>query len=516
MSRIIHDLQQGSEAWNAFRLTHFGASEAAAMLGISTKAKRTELLHMKATGSAKEFSDWVQKNILDYGHEVEAMARPLVEEMIGSDLYPVTCSDGQLSASCDGLTMDETIAFEHKQYAAALAESVRAGVLPEEYQPQCQQIMMITGAQKVIFVCSDGTRDNFASLEVLPDPAWWQRLRAGWNQFAADLAAYQPRELAEKPKADPIMALPALNIQIRGEVTASNLTAYRDAAERFIEQIKTDLQTDDDFAQAEATVKFCDESERKLQLAKDQALSQTASIDDLLRTIDHIKEAMRRKRLDLSKLVEDKKKSIKEKIISDARAAFATHLAGLEKEITPLRLPVQNQPDFIGAAKNKRTLASLHDAVDTCLANAKIAVDADAKAVRGRLTWFKENAKDFEFLFADLQQLIGKADEDFMLAVNNRIERHKQDEAAKKAAPVVVPVATAAAPAVPFPEPFPPQAKSAAPAPAPAAKRGIPSAGALVAAVAAYCQVDQATALQWLEAYGFTTLSQPALEAANG
>lgn len=74
--RIIHDLAQGSEEWAQFRLTHFGASEAGAMLGVSTKIKRTELLHMKVVGTAKEFSEFVQTRILDKGHEVEAMARP--------------------------------------------------------------------------------------------------------------------------------------------------------------------------------------------------------------------------------------------------------------------------------------------------------------------------------------------------------------------------------------------------------------------------------------------------------
>ena len=89
----IHELVQGSDEWAAFRLAHHGASEAAAMLGLSKKTTRSELLHMKHTGTPKEFSDWVQKNILDYGHEVEAMARPIIEELIGEDLYPVTCSN---------------------------------------------------------------------------------------------------------------------------------------------------------------------------------------------------------------------------------------------------------------------------------------------------------------------------------------------------------------------------------------------------------------------------------------
>src|SRR5471030_2306259 len=108
LTRQIHDLVQGSDAWHQFRLEHHGASEAAAMLGLSTKTKRSELVRMKATGIGKEFTDWVQENILDYGHQVEALARPLVEAIIKADLYPVTCSLGALSASCDGLDMSET------------------------------------------------------------------------------------------------------------------------------------------------------------------------------------------------------------------------------------------------------------------------------------------------------------------------------------------------------------------------------------------------------------------------
>ncbi|RKH23325.1 endonuclease, partial [Corallococcus sicarius] len=154
-------------------------SEAAAMLGISPLVTRTELLHMKATATAQEFSEWVQKHILDYGHEVEALARPLVEELIGEDLYPVTCSDGLLSASCDGLTMAEDVAFEHKQWNQALADAIAAGHLPDEYMPQPQQIMMVTGCSSVVFVCSDGTRDNFVYLVVTPDPVWQERIRAG-------------------------------------------------------------------------------------------------------------------------------------------------------------------------------------------------------------------------------------------------------------------------------------------------------------------------------------------------
>ena len=107
-----HNLVQCSQEWHKFRAKHFGASEAAAMLGLSKQLSRNDLLLYKKTGKSKEYSDWVQANILDYGHEVEALARELLESEIGDELYPVTCPDGiMLSSSCDGLTIDGHVAF---------------------------------------------------------------------------------------------------------------------------------------------------------------------------------------------------------------------------------------------------------------------------------------------------------------------------------------------------------------------------------------------------------------------
>jgi len=59
MERITHNFNQGSDAWLAFRAKKHGASEAAAMLGISKLTTRNELLRLKHTGVGKEFSDYV-------------------------------------------------------------------------------------------------------------------------------------------------------------------------------------------------------------------------------------------------------------------------------------------------------------------------------------------------------------------------------------------------------------------------------------------------------------------------
>lgn len=441
--RETHNLLQGSPEWLQFRLERFGASEAAAMLGISSLVKRNELLHMKHTGTPQEFSEWVQKNILDYGHEVEALARPIVEEMIGDDLYPATCSLGRISASCDGLTLNDEIAFEHKQWNTALAESVRAGELPEEYWPQCQQVMLVTGAQKVIFVVSDGTRENFESIEIEPDEAWFERLRAGWAQFEKDLAEYVPPEVVETPKAEAIMALPALAVQIRGEVITSNLPAFKSAAERFIASIKTDLETDEDFVNAAANVNFCDDAEKRLAAALDGAIAQMSTVDEVKRTVEHLIAQFRAKRLALDKLVESRKKQIKEAAIAERRQKYADHVADLNKELGEVSINVP-APDFVGAIKNLRTIASLRNSLDTALANGKIAADAAAKDLRAKLDWYKPHAAEYGFLFRDLQTIIQKPVDDFQLVVTTRIDEHKRAEAAKETAqpeatPAVVP-----------------------------------------------------------------------------
>jgi predicted phage-related endonuclease len=428
--RIIEKLVQGSPEWLQFRLERFGASEAAAMLGLSSKVKRNELLHMKHTGTPQEFSDWVQKNILDYGHEVEALARPIVEEIIGDDLYPVTCSLGRLSASCDGLTMSEEIAFEHKQWNTALAESVRAGVLPEEYWPQCQQVMLVTGARKVIFVVSDGTRENFESIEIEPNESWFDHLRDGWTQFAKDLAEYVPIEIPPTPKAEAIIALPALAVQIRGEVITSNLPAFRSAAEQYIASIKTDLETDEDFVNAAATVNFCDDAEKRLAAALDGALAQMATVDEVKRTVEHLIAQFRSKRLELDKLVESRKKKIKEDAVAERRKKYVDHVEALNNALGDVNIVVA-APDFVGAIKSLKTIKSLYNALDTALANGKIAADAAAKDLRAKLDWYAEHAKDLAFLFRDLQSIIQKPVEDFQLTVKTRIDEHKRDEAAK-------------------------------------------------------------------------------------
>ena len=60
----VHKLIQGSPEWHQFRLAHYGASEAAAMLGLSAKVTRTELLQAKKTGIAQASFEIALKDLV--------------------------------------------------------------------------------------------------------------------------------------------------------------------------------------------------------------------------------------------------------------------------------------------------------------------------------------------------------------------------------------------------------------------------------------------------------------------
>jgi predicted phage-related endonuclease len=422
----VHNVKQGSDSWAQLRLNHFTASEAPAMLGVSSKTTRDELLRIKHTGNEKEYSEWVKNVLFADGHKYEAKAREIIESRLNRDLYPVTCTDGIYLASCDGLTLNEKIAFEHKSWNQQLAFQVENGDLPDEYMAQCQQILMVTRAEKLIFVCSDGTETRIEAMEVLPDLGWFRRIKDGWRRFEIDLKNYQPRTIEEKPEPDAIMQLPALTVQIKGEVTTSNLPEFKRAAETFIANIKTDLQTDEDFVNAESTVKFCAETEKKIELAKDAAIAQTASIDELMRAMDHIKESLRKKRLTLEKLVKTQKEEIKNFIIDCAFMKALDHARELSNEIKLVAFrqiaePLINKRDFNQAAKNKRTLASLHNAIDTHLANVKISLDSAAKGVRKNIDYLSGLTDAQRAQFHDLQHIVTKDFEDFSLLVDSRV-----------------------------------------------------------------------------------------------
>lgn len=437
-NRTTHDVVQGTGPWLRLREGFKTASEAPAALGVSKYVSRAELLRRKHTGIAEEHSAATLGKFAA-GHEAEAKARPLAEGLASSELFPVTMTaeaDGMpLLASLDGLSMDDTIAWETKHWNEDLAASVLAAAdgsaLAEHYKVQMDQELLVSGAQRCLFTCTDGTPERFVSCWYEANPERFRALLDGWAQFERDLAAYVlPETAAPAPVGKTPETLPALRIEVTGAVTASNLAEFKQTALATIRSVNRELRTDQDFADAEKAVKWCADVESRLKAAKEHALSQTASIDALFKALDDIGAEARTVRLDLDKLVTRRKSEVKEEAVARARRALDEHVAQLNAEIAPMRLP-PIAADFAGCIKGLKSVASMQDKLDGLLATAKIAADADARAIRANVATFQEKAAGFEFLFADLGQIVHKAADDFAAALQARIATHQAAEAEK-------------------------------------------------------------------------------------
>lgn len=444
----IVDLIQGTDAWHLHRAQHWNASDAPAMLGCSAYKTRAQLIREVATGVVPEVTATQAKRFAD-GHRAETLCRPLAEEIIGQELFPVTGTDGRFSASFDGLTMDQTIGFEHKSLNDELRglreESLVYGheaiLLPLMYRVQMEQQMLVSGAEKILFMASAWEGDDLAE-----DPFWhWYtpdlelraKIVAGWEQFEKDVAAYTPDAPAELITGNAPESLPALRLELTGMVTSSNLPEFKERALAVFGSIRKDLVTDQDFADAEQTVKFCEDVEKRIAGAKQHALSQTASIDELFRVLDEVSATARRTRLDLDKLVTAKKTQRKTELVQSAISEVRAYEAGLNAELGAYAMSADPslQNTCGEAIKGKRSLQAMKDALDGVVANAKIQANNEAALIRENVKVIQEKAGDHMELFPDHVQLVlGKDTDDLANLIATRIEdKRKKDEERRQA-----------------------------------------------------------------------------------
>ncbi|WP_367346491.1 YqaJ viral recombinase family protein [Stenotrophomonas bentonitica] len=438
----VIELIQGTPEWHAHRAQHFNASDAPAMLAESTNHTRADLIRELAAGVPREFSDFVQERVIDPGHQYEGLARAIAESIIGEDLYPVTGAQGKYSASFDGLTLLEDIAWEHKRLNQALRDAMFDGCtgadLPLMYQVQMEHQAMVSGCDKILFMASEWKRvdGEWELVEELhcwytPKPELRARIVTGWAQLQADLADFSPAApVAPETTGRAPDQMPALRIEVTGMVTASNLAEWKGQAIAVFQGISRELVTDQDFADADKTVKWCADIEDQLKGAKQHALSQTESIDLLFRTIDEISAQARETRLALDKLVTKRKEERRTEIGNNARRAVQDHVRAINETLGEhgLPMPATLIADLQAAMKGKRSFASMQDAVDAVATNAKITASQAGDRIRANMAILAEHP-EHATLFADRVNLCAsKSPEDLRNLVAARIGQHEKAE----------------------------------------------------------------------------------------
>lgn len=423
------NLVQGTKEWLDTRLSHFTASEAPAMMGVSKHISRTQLLDHKK-GWTTEVDAFTQK-LFDAGHQVEEMARPLAETFTDEDLVPVVgVLDGtKYLASFDGISMLGDILFEHKMFNKVLAENVLNSVLTPEYYWQLEHQLMVSESDKVLFVCSDGTEDKFYSMWYESVPERRAELIAGWEQFEKDLAVHEPKAKTEKVIAQVSKDLPMITYQMDGMALTSNLSEFKSAALKLVDKANQEIETDQDFANAEAHQKVFTKAEKDIDSLCDRVLGEVQDISVFVNDLREIKELIRQARLAENKQIKTRKEEIRQGIAASANKALSDYAinAMAELKVACPSLSV----DVVNAMKGKKTVASLQDAADSELAKGKIEVDGYAKTASSNLATLKEFAADYRFLFADWKDIAFKQCDDFTALVKTRISDHKESEKAR-------------------------------------------------------------------------------------
>lgn len=456
---------QRSQAWHEHRRAHWNASDAPAMMGCSPYKTRSQLLRELSTGVTPDVDGATQQRF-DDGHRFESMARPLAEQIVGEDLYPIVKAHGRLSASLDGETVMGDIDWEHKTLNDELREVLPVGqvgdaavgdTLPLAYRVQIAHQQYCSGAAQTLFTASRWSADS----EFLEARHCWVRrdkvliaqVLAGWAQFERDLADYVPPSPAPVVTPTPAAHLPAVSVRLQGALAVvSNLAPFGEALRAFVARIPRTPSTDQEFADTEAACKRLKAAEEALGDAEAGALASISDVEAMRRAVAELRELARATRLASEKLVQQRKQQIREAEVARGARALSEHWRGLNASIADGCLPplVADFADFAGCIKGLKTLDSVRNAIDTLLAKSKIDADALAERVRVNLATIGGAGRDRRGLFADRAQLALKDPEAVAAIVAQRVADADAAEQRRLAAALVAPhAATAAAQQMP-------------------------------------------------------------------
>lgn len=441
MTMQIVSLVQGTPAWHQHRAQHFNASDAPAMMACSPYMTRAELVKKLATGVTAEV-DAATQRIFDAGHQFEALARPLAEEIIGEELSPCVGTRGKYSASFDGLTFMIDDGFEHKSLNAALREAMFEGCtgadLPLVYQVQMEQQAMVSSCKRILFMASKWELDRDTGEWVLVEErhCWYTpnldlraRIVAGWELLEKDVAAYTP------PKAEAItakiqQALPALRIEASGAVTASNLDEFQAVVMERINAVNMDLVTDQDFADGDADGKWLRDVSAKMKEAVQRVRGGMESVDEVLRVLEQLDEIATKKAIAIEKKVKSEKDVRKDQIVLTAQRSLDGHIAELNRNLGAHYLASPGLV-FAPVVKGLKSLDSMTDKVQAELATQQATANAAAARYKTNRAHLQQQDGDWITLFPDFSTVGAKGAEDFEALAALRIGNHKRAEAAR-------------------------------------------------------------------------------------
>lgn len=192
---IVLDLEQGSEAWLQARRTYRNASETSAIMGIKGAFSSANDIR-----KAKRGINQADNVAMRHGRDFEEKARQVYIEKYGF-IKPVVGVSGDYLASLDGIDDDGEIIAEIKvpfkgKDSKLWVEAAGGMTVPAHYEIQVQHQLMVSKAKLARFFVWDANSGDYVTIEVLPDPAKWEKICTAWDAFWLTLNEREDEEWA--------------------------------------------------------------------------------------------------------------------------------------------------------------------------------------------------------------------------------------------------------------------------------------------------------------------------------
>jgi hypothetical protein len=436
----ILDLAQGTPEWKDHRKNARNASDMSVIMGCCKQVKMIELAESIAFDKPIKRSDYVQDIIFQDGHDIEEIAREKVEQSLSIELFPVVCvtdedAELQLSCSLDGITPNGKTIWECKQQNMGKFDSLILHKIPPEDFWQCCQSMYITGAENLIYTLAD--KDGNVTSKTFPrsyfEPSFPLMLteRKNFDELVERLRRTGSRLTKDKAPEAPSAPPSVIDLEFDFDVSIRkcNVALYRHDVVQAINSIRTDLQTDQDFADANEAIKWCKSIKEKVEIARKMALSKSKELEDMFAALQEIQQLAKNKELALTKLKKTRSQEIREAIVKENEAQVNEYIKNANKTISPYTLPDLNaRGKIISSMKNKSSFNSLQEAAALAVNSLKFEISEKLNEIIANTDHVKFISGDHLSLLPDLNNLVHLSTDKFKAVVAERIASYKPKE----------------------------------------------------------------------------------------
>lgn len=220
-------------------------------------------------------------------------------------------------------------------------------------------------------------------------------------------------------------SFPVLHVAVSDIVVNSNIAEFVEAARQYAESINLKPETDEDFALAADDIKDCELRETLIKEKRLEFIKETGVIAEILAAFNESEKLVSDARKALEKAVKDRREAIKRDAIAAASEKIRNATLEAEKTIKPIQLDMVF-PALDSIVKGKRTIETMHKAIDQHVADCIAKINAKAAFIQKHLEYLRTHAAGLSHLFPDLQRIVNRDTEVFIETVASRLEQHNQ------------------------------------------------------------------------------------------